>query len=775
MKRLLFVLSFLVSTSTAYSQDWMPITSKTGVQPYYTPYFLNANVGFTFNAGITWEMSFLFLRVLRGDYGSPKLARTTNGGLTWSALTFFDSSGYSITQLSFVSLTHGYASAVPNYDFNHAPVSGGIFETSDQGDHWKKITSDGPSFSSVYATNHTVFASEFFPSKSGNLGQPIVGGILYSRDDGKTWDSVTNVAGLTLGAQPQFQFIYGNRDSLVATIYYTNNTGSKGNNGKTYLVFSTDLGKTWNSSLLDQGYLWPMVSLHISPHSCHIVREFVDYNRHLDTYSFLESSPPYDSWGSGLMNKETGAWIAGASCASYVSDAADGGPTEDVDSSVCLFRSIDGGVSWLPIHKEHGNNPYFTEIDDEDFQNLSVVGYGAVVYAFDFNFYTDSSRLWKTTDGGDGTLSASALAPQFALGHSPFGSSQDTLFLSSCSPSNVEAYNQNIGCSFGKFDSISIVGLDPSEYSIISTHHCACQPMSDTSFITLHLNQTGARNVTLHYHFTDDEYNQLDTSTSFTIIGSSSSGTSGQLHREAASAYFGGFDSLTLAVDINSSINLDSLWSFITDMQFSYGWDSSVVSFSSYLAPAGWPVVSTTPHGNSVDISIHNASSAATNPLGLGTAIFTPNNSGLASSWVMLPQLLIVAGGQTISLCVAENEDSHWAVKTLGASSGVTFCSSSYEGDVHLSQPCGRGNYDSDPRSRRQSRDIYYYRSSWPQLHGAAEWKCARYFFSPGGRLFCERWRKRREVREGITIGITFPMNGSLFPFPPSKAISSIS
>jgi hypothetical protein len=73
-------------------------------------------------------------------------------------------------------------------------------------------------------------------------------------------------------------------------------------------------------------------------------------------------------------------------------------------------------------------------------------------------------------------------------------------------------------------------------------------------------------------------------------------------------------------VDINASVNLDSLWPYLTDIQASYTWDSSVVSYTTYLIPSGWSLSSLTGF---------------------------------------------------ISLCVTDNEDNHWAVKTLGVLSGV--------------------------------------------------------------------------------------------------------
>jgi hypothetical protein len=144
-----------------------------------------------------------------------------------------------------------------------------------------------------------------------------------------------------------------------------------------------------------------------------------------------------------------------------------------------------------------------------------------------------------------------------------------------------------------------------------------------------------------------------------------------QLHREAASAYVGQFDTLTLGVDMSSKINIDSIWPLITEIQATYSWDSSVASYGGYLQPSGWTVTSLSSHGNSVDIDIQNTSSSPTQPIILGTALFRPHTTQLATSWVELPNLVIDVGSQSFSLCVTDNEDNHWAIKTLGILSGV--------------------------------------------------------------------------------------------------------
>ena len=511
MKRLLFAVSIWVLSSQAWGQHWkeLPLPpSGADTTSAFLPYFLNTNVGFTFDDGI--ELDYDPVR-LTGT-SSPTLSLTTNGGASWSPLNFFDTTGTLITQLCFVSPTHGYAATVPINDTGLK--GGGIYETFDQGSHWKKITKSGLSFSGVYATKNAVFASEI------DTGNYFKAPVIYSYDDGATWNTLANVEGLSLDSQSHFQLIYGNRDSLVATVYFASGDSSGGYED-IYLVFSTDLGRTWHSSALGQRYLpgsyysaygQSMIALHIVPHSCHIIRQFLgkmDANN--DTYSFLEAGPPYSTWDTVLLHLETGAWIAGNDCAMYVSYCGQDyshGPIE---------RSLDGGMTWQNIGKNYtdGTSPDVWEIDDFDWQNLSAVGYGAVVYAgaLTYSFVANSwiPHFWKTTDGGDGTLSAAALAPQMALAHAPFPSGNDTFFVSCANEAQMVVTNFNIGCSWATFDSVTIDGLSPDEYSLTSTHYCGCMHVPDTSFITLQPKLAGLRKVTVHFHYTDDEYNQIDT------------------------------------------------------------------------------------------------------------------------------------------------------------------------------------------------------------------------------------------------------------------------
>ena len=151
----------------------------------------------------------------------------------------------------------------------------------------------------------------------------------------------------------------------------------------------------------------------------------------------------------------------------------------------------------------------------------------------------------------------------------------------------------------------------------------------------------------------------------------------GSLSRASAASYVGHTDTLPLLVDLSSAINLDSLWPSLTEIQGTYSWDSSVVHFAGYQPPSGWVLNALTNHRNSLDFDIQNTSAGPTHPLELGTALFLPNTTELATSWVTLPVLTLVASGDAIPMCVSENEDNHWAVKVLGVPSSVSTTASS--------------------------------------------------------------------------------------------------
>jgi photosystem II stability/assembly factor-like uncharacterized protein len=498
MKWLLFLIAILCVATSANGQHWTQLPNVKVQRTDGIPYFLNSTIGFYFQ-----------------DDAVGGLTRTTDGGVNWTNIPFFDSLKAFIMQLCFVDKNHGYLAT-------YAPDStrGGVFETEDCGDHWRRITPIGRTTDGVYVAQKTVFVScppwLFVDNPLDN--------ILFTRDDGATWDSITSVQGLTLDQAPHFEWIYGNRGNFAASIYYKNLQIPISNGmpwGETYLVYSTDLGLHWSAALLDSNYTWwGGVDLLVVSHSCDVFRQFLDaqdmasqlYPGSPDVCSFLKGSQNFTIWDSCLMHHETGNWVAGNACALYILNAL-GGNANYPYSDTAMYRSTDAGTSWSVI-QAGSSGPSFTENDDYyRISPVAVVGYGAIVYACDYNGF-----LWKTTDGGDGSLSASALEPRLEFGHDVFATGNDTLLMSTCSPSSMIVYYQNLSCAITKLDSISITGIGPSEYSLTSTNHNDCLLLPDTTYVTLTPIKAGTYPITVNAHFVDDEYNTIDTALNFTML-----------------------------------------------------------------------------------------------------------------------------------------------------------------------------------------------------------------------------------------------------------------
>src|SRR5207248_2831583 len=204
----------------------------------------------------------------------------------------------------------------------------------------------------------------------------------------------------------QFSKVTGNLDSLVVVLAMDSLTG-------TYCASSTDLGKTWTTETLEKLYSdgegpswgWIQLAAYCAPYSCKVVRIRVSEGESgADVFEFLEGMWPLDlpHWHSVLRDETGGCYVTGT-CAQYV-------PYAGQQKSDGLERTTDGGLHWSVLT----GGPTFGEIDDADFANVAVVGYGSVIYTQDVQ---GTGQLWKSTDGGDGRLSASALAPRLEYLH----------------------------------------------------------------------------------------------------------------------------------------------------------------------------------------------------------------------------------------------------------------------------------------------------------------------------------------------------------------------
>jgi hypothetical protein len=486
MKRLVLFLAIVSAASSASAQHWTKIQlPSTLIQPPYNypwqkiePYFINPNYGFIF--------SYPFVGLQMN--GAPAhLHRTIDGGKTWTYLVFFDTSELALSQMSFISPAHGYASTC---GFNSR---GGIYETRDSGNSWRRISPNREMFATaVYAVDSLIVATEY--TKTASTWYPIP--MICTRNNGVTWDSIKTVTGLSIDNTQHFVWLYGNKEGLIASVWHLIDTSVNGDpiNHHLALAYTSDQGANWQSVAVEPGQLG---SFQIPAHQCKIFG-FIDRISD-DKYTMVESEPDYQFWKKGLT-AETGGWISGNSCALYLSNAS--------NASFDFYRSTDVGSVWKPITINDSPYNFLTEIDDEDWPNISVVGYGAVVYA---TTAPGLVTLWKTTDGGDGSLSTLALAPRMALGHELFPSGNDTLTITQCTSKVTEVYTQNIACSYAKLDSVVLEGLDPFEFSVTSTHHNGCARAGDISSIKLTPQKPGVRNVNIHFHYTDDEFNQIGT------------------------------------------------------------------------------------------------------------------------------------------------------------------------------------------------------------------------------------------------------------------------
>lgn len=230
-------------------------------------------------------------------------------------------------------------------------------------------------------------------------------------------------------------------------------------------------------------------------------------------------------------------------------------------------RAGSDGLFWIPVDTT-GRFQSLFENEISDWPNLSVVGYGAVVYAA-----TIESELLKTTDGGDGSLSVSELAPRLEYGSSLGVGDDNAIVMSECSPASMFVYFQNLSCAITTLRSISIAGLDSSEYSFNVTDHSECAPLPDTAFIALNPHAAGTYSLTLTAHYIDDEYHSIDTSISFTLVvnpGTQPTLLSVGLH--STSITTAPNDTLEIPVYLSGNATLDT-----TNITLPFGIDTNVL------------------------------------------------------------------------------------------------------------------------------------------------------------------------------------------------------
>jgi hypothetical protein len=350
MKRLIFAVILLGSVlwgrSAAHAQDWQKVLQLEGTYGA-SAFFFNANEGL----------------IGTGHYLSSIPARiyyTNDGGTTWEIAQFANPNiRGQVTDIYFRDREHGWAT------IREASETGwsGVYRSTDGGQSWVRVKQAGfPA--GIRETSRGVFYTD----------RDIDPGVMFSSDTGKTW---THVASTVTALGIDFM-----DDS---TGFVTSQAASSPH------LYTTNGGRTWQS-ITTSSEAW-------TPYADPISRSFFLASESdqltLSTQTTIVKVP-INSWSESKIKNYGDSGITGGIAGSHICQSviyvqgrepASFGPDG-------IIRTMDAGVSWVFIG---GPN----NINDKRF---AVTGRGAVVVAFDNN-----GGVWRTVDGGDGTLSPSVL------------------------------------------------------------------------------------------------------------------------------------------------------------------------------------------------------------------------------------------------------------------------------------------------------------------------------------------------------------------------------
>ena len=290
---------------------------------------------------------------------------TNDGGATWLLATLPNPNIIGqVTDIYFRDRLHGWATIAESYTKGF----GGVYHSTDGGVTWRFVV-PAAFAAGIRETKRGVFYTDRTGGTAGS------GHIAFSSDQGVTWKTVGNTA-----APLGIDFI-DDATGMASTL---------GNADGLHLM-TTDSGKTWNP-LVENAETW---SVFADP----VLKSFFISSEHWHLGNAIETAvfktpivnptetPMKTFQDSGLTGGVNGAHA----CKSVVYiqgwSAATNGPHG-------LLRTTDGGTSWVAVSGPMNAND----------TRFGVTGRGAAVFAGD-----PTGGVWRTTNGGDGTLSPSTI------------------------------------------------------------------------------------------------------------------------------------------------------------------------------------------------------------------------------------------------------------------------------------------------------------------------------------------------------------------------------
>ncbi len=411
---IIFLLIFCSGVNVSFG-SWKEIGPSTGNYPIGCGFFIDENYGFIGEGIFSNTPAF------------PKIFRTTNGGTSWTESVTPPIAQGRITSIFMKDSMIGYASI---YSIGNSY----LWKTTDAGLSWVDVNPGQLERGTcVYVTSSAVIVTSWNTSS-----QPA--GVSFN--DGNTFNTIFS------GGRRNWSNGIDFSDDMNGIVTIGPSIGSAN------CWLTHDGGRSWlqGAPLKEAWSVYAVKGKNIF----FTLPEGDDFNHNTQLYRTTNTGV---SWqGLSLPNARPANYtghIAGADSVIYIQ-------TEKTfnQRDVGLFRSTDLGATWKSV-----GGP-----SNERDTRFAVTGCsGEVVYAFD-----NLGGIWKTTDGGDGTLLVTSKRP--ILGLSKVSAAIQTHF---CQAGSVSFPLINLNCSPLVIDSI-ILSDTSGAFSVVSSPNVISRYSNDS-------------------------------------------------------------------------------------------------------------------------------------------------------------------------------------------------------------------------------------------------------------------------------------------------------